>query len=65
MIMSRKMFSMFTRLFFIAGMIIVCNGVSMIYRALNTYPNLETAAYMFLASWDALVFLTCKLLPDN
>ncbi|XP_054279606.1 two pore calcium channel protein 1-like isoform X2 [Macrosteles quadrilineatus] len=37
--------------------IVVFNGMSMVYRGLDTYTDLESAARMFLASWDALFFL--------
>lgn len=50
------------RTFFVisTGALIVCNGISMVFRALEKYPDLQTAAYTFLASWDALLFFFCE-----
>ncbi|KAG8296528.1 Two pore calcium channel protein 1 [Homalodisca vitripennis] len=42
--------------------IVVCNGVSMVYRALESYPDLQSAATTFLASWDALLFLFLQVI---
>lgn len=46
-------------IFLILDVLTALNGIAMIERGMQSYPNLQTSVLAFSAGWDTCFFLAC------
>jgi hypothetical protein len=46
-------------MFLILDVLTALNGIAMIERGMQSYPNLQTSVLAFSAGWDTCFFLAC------
>lgn len=47
--------------FLILDVLTALNGIAMIERGMQSYPNLQSSVLAFSAGWDTCFFLACTL----